>query len=129
MPLPDSINNFTAAQMYINPITSWVTCTEILMLKPDDVLLVNACGSAIGRVYSQLSKVLGFRLIAVTRNNHHTEDLLHLGASYVIDTSTVPLYETVIELTNGVGRMLQLIQLEAIQEMNWLFVCTQTEIF
>jgi len=129
VPLPDSINNFTAAQMYINPITSWVTCTEILMLKPDDVLLVNACGSAIGRVYSQLSKVLGFRLIAVTRNNHHTEDLLHLGASYVIDTSTVPLYETVIELTNGVGRMLQLIQLEAIQEMNWLFVCTQTEIF
>ena len=103
VPLPNSIDNFTAAQMYINPITSWVTCTEILKLKPDDVLLVNACGSAIGRVFAQLSKVLGFRLIAVTRNNIHTEDLLHLGASYVIDTSTNPLFETVMELTNGVG--------------------------
>ena len=101
--IPESIDNFTAAQMYINPITAWVTCTEILKLRPDDVLLVNACGSAIGRVFAQLSKVLGFRLIAVTRNKLHTEDLLRLGASYVIDTSTNPLYETVMELTNGVG--------------------------
>lgn len=103
VPIPDIIDDFTAAQMYINPVTAWVTCTEILKLRPNDVLLVNACGSAIGRVFAQLSKVLGFRLIAVTRNNIHTEDLLHLGASCVIDTSTAPLYETVMELTNGVG--------------------------
>jgi len=101
--IPDSIADFTASQMYINPVTAWVTCTEILQLKPTDVLLVNACGSAIGHLFAQLSQILGFRLIAVTRNNTYTEDLLHLGASYVIDTSTVPLYETVMELTNGIG--------------------------
>ncbi|MFB5282133.1 zinc-dependent alcohol dehydrogenase family protein [Peribacillus sp. Hz7] len=103
VPIPDSIDDFTAAQMYINPVTAWVTCTEILKLRPNDVLLVNACGSSIGHIFAQLSKVLGFRLIAVTRNNKYTEDLLHLGASYVIDTSKVPLYETVMELTNGIG--------------------------
>ena len=103
VPIPDSIDNFTAAQMYINPITAWVVCTEVLKLKPNDVLLVNACGSSIGRIFTQLSKVLGFRLIAVTRNNKHTEELLRLGAEYVIDTSTAPLYETVMELTNGIG--------------------------
>jgi NADPH:quinone reductase-like Zn-dependent oxidoreductase len=103
VPVPDSIDDYTASQMYINPVTAWVTCTEILKLKPDDVLLVNACGSAIGHIFAQLSKILGFRLIAVTRNNKYTEDLLHLGASYVIDTSAVPLYETVMELTNGNG--------------------------
>jgi NADPH:quinone reductase-like Zn-dependent oxidoreductase len=103
VPVPDSIDDFTASQMYINPVTAWVTCTEILKLKPDDVLLVNACGSAIGHIFAQLSKILGFRLIAVTRNNKYTEDLIHLGASYVIDTSAVPLYETVMELTNGNG--------------------------
>ncbi|WP_144555879.1 zinc-dependent alcohol dehydrogenase family protein [Bacillus sp. X1(2014)] len=101
--IPDSINDFTASQMYINPITALVTCTEVLKLRPDDVLLVNACGSSIGHIFTQLSKVLGFRLIAVTRNNKYTEDLLHLGASYVIDTSKVPLYKTVMELTNGIG--------------------------
>jgi NADPH:quinone reductase-like Zn-dependent oxidoreductase len=103
VPIPDSIDDFTASQMYINPITAWVTCTEVLNLRPNDVLLVNACGSSIGHIFAQLSKILGFRLIAVTRNNKYTEDLLHLGASYVIDTSNVPLNKTVMELTNGMG--------------------------
>ncbi|WP_313798919.1 zinc-dependent alcohol dehydrogenase family protein [Cytobacillus sp.] len=101
--IPDSMDDFTAAQMYINPITAWVVCTEILKLGQDDILLVNACGSAIGHIFAQLSKVFGFRLIAVTRNNTYTKDLLHLGASYVIDTSAFPLHETVMELTNGEG--------------------------
>lgn len=101
--IPDSIDDFTASQMYINPITAWVTCKEVLKLRPNDVLLVNACSSSIGHIFAHLSKVLGFRLIAVTRNNKYTEDLLHLGASYVIDISKVPLYETVMELTNGIG--------------------------
>lgn len=101
--IPASIDDFTASQMYINPITAWVSCTEVLKLRPNDVLLVNACGSSIGHIFAQLSKILDFQLIGVTRNNKYTEDLLHLGASYVIDTSTVPLYETVMELTNGIG--------------------------
>ena len=87
MPIPNSIDDYTASQLYINPITAWIICTEVLGLKPDDVLLVNACGSAIGRIFAQLSKVLGFRLIAVTRNDNYTQDLLKLGASYVINTT------------------------------------------
>jgi len=103
VPVPDSIDDFTAAQLYINPITAWVICTEVLKLRPNDVLLVNACGSSIGHIFVQLSKLLGFQIIAVTRNKKYTEDLLHFGASYVIDTSAFPLYETVMELTNGMG--------------------------
>lgn len=103
VPISDSIDDFTAAQMYINPITAWVTCTDILALKPNNILLVNACGSSIGRIFAQLSKVLGIKLIAVTRSDGHTEELINLGVSYVINTSTVPLYETVMELTNGIG--------------------------
>lgn len=103
VPIPNSIDDFTAAQMYINPITAWVVCTEVLKLKPNDVLLVNACGSSIGHIFAQLSIVLGFRLIAVTRNNKYTEELLHFGASYVIDTSKNHLNEMVLQLTNGMG--------------------------
>lgn len=101
--IPDSIDDFMAAQMYINPLTAWVTCTEVLKLKQDDILLVNACGSSIGRIYAQLSEVIGFKLIAVTRNDTYTEELRNLGASYVINTSTIPLYETVMEITDGIG--------------------------
>jgi len=103
VPIPDSIDDFTAAQMYINPMTAWVTCTEVLKLRPNDVLLVNACGSAIGHIFAQLAKMIGFQLISVTRNNKHTNDLLQLGASSVIDSSVTALYETVMEITNGKG--------------------------
>ncbi|MFE4812534.1 zinc-dependent alcohol dehydrogenase family protein [Peribacillus simplex] len=101
--IPDSIEDHIAAQLYINPITAWLICTEVLALKPDDVLLVNACGSSIGRIFAQLSKILVFKLIAVTRNSKYTEELLKLGASYVIDTSQSSLHDTVMEWTNGRG--------------------------
>lgn len=101
--IPDSIADFTAAQLYINPMTAWVICTGILKLKSGDVLVVNACGSAIGHIFAQLSQILDFRLIAVTRNDTYTEALLHLGASYVIDTSKEPLRETILAFTNGNG--------------------------
>lgn len=101
--IPHSIDDFTASQMYINPLTAWVICTEVLKLRSNDVLLVNACSSSIGHIFAQLSNVLGFQLIAVTRNSKYTEDLLRLGASYVVNTSNSKLYETVMELTNGKG--------------------------
>ncbi|MBM7583528.1 NADPH:quinone reductase-like Zn-dependent oxidoreductase [Bacillus pakistanensis] len=103
IPIPQSIEDNTAAQLYINPVTAWLICSEVLALKPDEVLLVNACGSSIGRIFVQLSKILGFELIAVTRNHFYTEELLQLGASQVIDTSVTSLHSTVRELTNGRG--------------------------
>lgn len=98
VPIPNSIDDYSASQLYINPVTAWIICTEVLSLKPDDVLLVNACGSAIGRIFAQLSKVFGFQLIAVTRNNKYTRDLLKLGASYVINTSETALHDAIMEL-------------------------------
>lgn len=101
--IPDFIDDYTASQLYINPITAWIICTDELKLGPNDTLLVNACGSSIGRIFAQISRVLGFRLIAVTRNDNHTVDLLRLGAVNVINTSKDSLYETVMDLTNGIG--------------------------
>src|SRR5699024_12046247 len=75
--------------------------TETLHLTSNDVLLVNACGSAIGRILAQLSRVIGFQLIAVTRNDLYTKALLQLGASHVIDTSKDSVYEQVMDITNG----------------------------
>lgn len=103
VPIPNSINDYTAAQLYINPLTAWVICTEMLKLKRNDTLIVNACGSSIGRIFAQLSRVLGFRLIAVTRSSTYTEELLKLGAYAVINTTTTFLTYKVMELTNGRG--------------------------
>ncbi|MNJ40572.1 S-(hydroxymethyl)mycothiol dehydrogenase [compost metagenome] len=72
-------------------------------MKPGTVLAVNACGSALGRVLAQLCTFLGIRLIAVTRNDHHTKELLELGAASVINTEETPLRSAIMELTGGLG--------------------------
>ncbi|TCP54445.1 NADPH:quinone reductase-like Zn-dependent oxidoreductase [Tumebacillus sp. BK434] len=101
--VPDEIDDETASQMYINPVTAWLICTEELRLKSDDVLIVNACGSAIGRIFAQFSKVFGYKLIAAVRNDIHTQELQSLGAWAVINTSKESLVNRVKELTDGVG--------------------------
>lgn len=101
--VPDEIEDETASQMYINPMTAWLICSDELKLSSKDVLLVNACGSAIGRILAQLAHIFGFKLIAVVRNDKHTEDLYSLGAWAVIDTSRDSLRDKVMELTNGLG--------------------------
>lgn len=80
IPVPDAIDDDTASQMYINPVTAWLICSDELKLTNEDVLLVNACGSAIGRLFAQIARLLGFKLIVVVRNHAHADQLYSLGA-------------------------------------------------
>lgn len=101
--VPSSIHDDAACQLYINPLTAWIICTEILSVKPGDVILVNACGSTLGRLFAQLAAFLDFRLIAVVRNDRHTSALEAFGAWRVLNTSEQPLYESVQAWTSGEG--------------------------
>lgn len=101
--IPEEIDNYTAAALYINPLTAWVICSEKLNLTPRDTLVVNACGSFIGRIFAQLSKKIGFTLIAVIRNNKHAEGLKTLGASFVINSSRENVKQKILEITNAKG--------------------------
>ncbi|WP_331460480.1 zinc-dependent alcohol dehydrogenase family protein [Gracilibacillus suaedae] len=103
VPVPDSIDDYVAAQLYINPVTAWIVCTDVLELKSSDTLIVNASGSSIGRIFAQLSKVIGFRMIAVTRSDKYTNKLMEMGAYTVINTTERSLNKSVMELTNGLG--------------------------
>ncbi|PZT57598.1 zinc-dependent alcohol dehydrogenase family protein [Paenibacillus silvae] len=101
--VPDDIGDSSASQIYINPITAWLICTQVLNLTSENTLLVNAAGSAIGRIFAQLAKFIGFRMIALTRNDHHSADLYHLGADAVVNTSNEPLKERIAALTGERG--------------------------
>ncbi|MGX4586934.1 zinc-binding dehydrogenase [Paenibacillus chitinolyticus] len=83
-------------------MTAWAVCGA-LRLKYGDTLVVNAGGSAIGRVFAQLAAVFNYELIEVTRSEAHTEELLRLGAAHVIVTAGTPLREAVLSKTGGRG--------------------------
>lgn len=99
--VPNDIDDQSASQLYINPITAWLICTEVLKLTYGDTLIVNAGGSAIGRIFAQISKIYGFKLIALTRDDRHTAELYRLGAGSVINTTRELLQERIAELTEG----------------------------
>ncbi|WP_249863725.1 zinc-dependent alcohol dehydrogenase family protein [Paenibacillus konkukensis] len=101
--VPDGIDDDNAAQLYINPLTAWLICTDVLALQPDQTLLVNAAGSAIGRVFAQLAGVMGFRVIAITRDGKYAQELLELGASNAVNSSQPSWHEAVMDLTGGRG--------------------------
>ncbi|GIP38409.1 alcohol dehydrogenase [Paenibacillus sp. J31TS4] len=103
VPVPDWMEDETAAQLYINPLTAWLVCTEVLALRPGDPLVVNAGGSALGRLLAQLAPVLGYRLFAAVRSSRDEVTLLALGASRASSAKGAELLAEVREWTEGEG--------------------------
>lgn len=103
--VPDSINDDTAAQLYINPMTAWLMIKEKLKLKAGDTIALNAAGGAFGNVIAKFSKIFGYDFIAIVRNEFYRNTLLASGAKYVINTEklSVSLMEEVLDITNGSG--------------------------
>ncbi|MCP1311949.1 zinc-dependent alcohol dehydrogenase family protein [Paenibacillus tyrfis] len=103
VPVPEDIDDDTACQLYINPVTAWLICRSALRLTHGDVLVVNAAGSAIGRIFAQLSPIFGYRMIALTRSERHTSELQRLGAAYVFNAAEVSVRDRILEVTAGQG--------------------------
>lgn len=101
--IPSTLNDRTAAQLYINPLTAFVLCTDILNLRPKDVVVMNAASSALGKLIAQMSKLRGFSFIAVVRNGVYKEELLQLGATTVVNDGDESVYDEVLAYTAGAG--------------------------
>ncbi|GAB7227320.1 zinc-dependent alcohol dehydrogenase family protein [Vibrio rotiferianus] len=64
--VPEELENGYACQLYINALTAWVIMTKVAKLGKEDVVIINAGNSAIGKIFAQLSHSLGFTLIAIS---------------------------------------------------------------
>ncbi len=102
--VPKEIQDDMAAQVYVNPLTAWMIIKK-LQIHRGEYLLVNACGSAIGKFFCQLAKSMDFKVIALVRDIRVRSSLLSLGATAVVEqtekTNTVELFKTLQEACNG----------------------------
>jgi NADPH2:quinone reductase len=103
IPVPDSINDQTAAQFVVNPLTAWIMTVEELALEPGEWLLQTAAGSTLGRVVLQIAAQRGFKTINVVRRREQVEELKALGADECICTDDEDLVERVREITGKAG--------------------------
>ncbi|NBC34791.1 MAG: zinc-binding dehydrogenase [Alphaproteobacteria bacterium] len=101
--VPDCIDDATAAQLYVNPLSAWLMMTEIAPPRPGALVVANAGASAVGRLLAGLSQVLGFRMVAIVRSGRFAERLRALGAAAVVDTSDQSLAASLAALSGGAG--------------------------
>ena len=103
VPVPDAIPDAVATQCYINPLAIHRLLAIDVPLAPGDTVIVNAAGSACGRIAAQMARALGLRLVAAVRSDAYTDELRGLGAAAVVNTGRDDLAAVVAELTGGRG--------------------------
>jgi NADPH:quinone reductase-like Zn-dependent oxidoreductase len=93
IPVPDDLDDITAAAIANPGMSAWATLTERAHLQPGGTVLVNGATGTAGRIAVQLAKHLGARkVIATGRNEAELEEMKALGANVVIPFSLGELH-------------------------------------
>lgn len=104
VPIPDGIDDSTAAQLTTNPLTAWLLVTQELAVRTDEWLIQTAAGSTVGKLVVQLANHLGFRTINVVRRREAVDEIRALGGTEVICTADEDLASRVAEIGGGTVR-------------------------
>ncbi len=89
IPLPDELDDVTAAAIAIPGMSSWAALQESAKFQAGETVLINGATGASGRLAVQIAKYLGARkVIATGRNPEALKSLTALGADM-----TIPLVE------------------------------------
>lgn len=88
-PVPDTLPDPSAAQLFVNPLTAWLLHRAV-SLGPGDVLVQTAGASAVARLATQLARQRGARVVAIVRRPDHAERLSALGADVVVADDNSP---------------------------------------
>ena len=85
LPLPDGLDDVTAAAIANPGMSSWAAYVERAQLKPGETVLVNGAAGTAGRLAVQIAKHLGAaKVIATARNADALKSVAALGADVTI---------------------------------------------
>ncbi len=94
LPLPDALDDLTAAAIANPGMSSWAAYVERAKLKAGETVLVNGATGVAGRLAVQIAKHLGAKkVIATARNPEALREIAALGADV-----TIPLVEDEADL-------------------------------
>ncbi|GBG96961.1 zinc-dependent alcohol dehydrogenase family protein [Lactococcus termiticola] len=99
--IPDELDDLSASQLYINPLTAYLLVNEVFQLQPGKKLAVTAGASAIGKCFAQLAKTMGFDYYAIVRNSSHDKELYELGAKAVLTDAKGLQFDAVVDCVGG----------------------------
>jgi NADPH:quinone reductase-like Zn-dependent oxidoreductase len=100
--LPAAVDLYTAAQFFTNPLTAEVLLTSS-GAAAGDFILVNAAGSAVGKLLIRFALLKGIIPIAVIRNENTRAQLEDTGIPFVVNGEKENLMSRVRAITKGRG--------------------------
>jgi NADPH:quinone reductase-like Zn-dependent oxidoreductase len=85
LPLPDDLDEVTAAAIANPGMSSWAAYIDRARLKPGETVLVNGATGTAGRIAVQIAKYLGAKkVIATGRSVEALRDVMALGADVIV---------------------------------------------
>jgi len=103
VPVPDSVDDPTAATSYTNPLTAWALTRSSHNLREGDWLLQTAALSSVGKLVLQLAQQYRFKTINVIRRRDQEAIIRKLGGNEVICTADEDLRTRLQEFSAGKG--------------------------
>ena len=102
-PLPDDLSFEQGAGFSVTYGTSAHALKQSANLQPGETVLVLGAAGGVGITAVEIAKAMGARVIAAASTDAKLEFARSAGADDTINYSTMPLKETVKELTDGKG--------------------------
>ena len=103
VPLPDGIDDITAASMMIRGMTARYLLFETWKVKPGETILIHAAAGGVGLIVCQWAKHLGATVIGTVGGKAKAEIARAHGCDHPIDYTAEDFAERVRTITGGRG--------------------------
>jgi NADPH:quinone reductase-like Zn-dependent oxidoreductase len=103
IPAPEMLDDVSAAALWVACLTAYGVFVEDANLQPGQTAVITASSSSSGIAGIQVVKDLGGLAIATTRTSKKKQQLLDVGADYVIATEEEDVTARILEITQGKG--------------------------
>ncbi|WP_028478410.1 zinc-binding dehydrogenase [Nocardia sp. CNY236] len=100
VPLPDTVSDEVACQLYVMPATAYVLL-ESVALRPGQWLAINAANGALGRLVNFLARRRGLRVLSLVRGTAAVTALNELGFDPALDTESEGWLDQIEAVTQG----------------------------
>jgi NADPH2:quinone reductase len=103
VPVPDGVDDKTAAAMMLKGMTAWYLLRRTHVVRPGEPILFHAAAGGVGSIAGKWAKHLGAITIGTVGSAAKVETAEAHGYDHVIDTSKEDFVARVKEITGGQG--------------------------
>ncbi|GLY83514.1 quinone oxidoreductase family protein [Actinoallomurus iriomotensis] len=103
VPVPDAIDDETAASVMMQGLTAHHFVTEAYQVRPGDVALVHAAAGGLGRLITQLVRLHGGTVVGLVSREEKVPVAREAGADHVLVSTGDRFVEEVRALSGGEG--------------------------